>query len=244
MRSTLPARAALAALLLVATPLAACGDDDEASSDASSTTTTTDAGTDTTAGTTGSGSTDSSTTSSAGGSSASASSVPSGSGSTTTTVGSPPEPPATPIDYPSGPDDGVSPDGSGCSPPSTSTLPEGTWFGVLTGVDPAAVTVSFDLACLFTGDAANAAATEDGFSEIPVPNDYWIRNANPLGYTLPAVPDVAVVTLAGPGYSEPAATQTGLDGVDWHGTEPGTFWRGWIVVDDGWVTVVQQQFFP
>jgi hypothetical protein len=115
---------------------------------------------------------------------------------------------------------------------------------VLTGVDPAAVTVSFDLACLFTGDAANAAATEDGFSEIPVPNDYWIRNANPLGYTLPAVPDVAVVTLAGPGYSEPAATQTGLDGVDWHGTEPGTFWRGWIVVDDGWVTVVQQQFFP
>ena len=161
----------------------------------------------------------------------------------TTTLGPPPAPGSIPFMPFAGtsPPDGVSPQGSGCTPQSRTTLPEGKWFGMLKAVDPAAGTIGFDLACIFVGDAANAAARADGATVVPVPNDHWIRNQSPLVYTLHAVPDVAVGVLGANGSA-----------VEYHPTQQGLAaatplvngsWV-WIEVTSGWVTAIQQQYIP
>jgi hypothetical protein len=70
--------------------------------------------------------------------------------------------------------DPTAPEGSGCAP-GTDVLPDGTWYGGVRAFDEQ--TISFDLACLFIGEAATAAAEEDG-EESPPPNDYYVRNEN------------------------------------------------------------------
>ena len=102
-----------------------------------------------------------------------------------------PTPPSVPISIPTS-TDGTSPDGSGCTPPEGAKLPDGIWFGVLKSVDPTAGTIGLDLACWFSGDAAQAATG----SASPVPNDRYVRNENPKVYLLPTVAKVAVVPLA------------------------------------------------
>ena len=156
-----------------------------------------------------------------------------------------PVPPATPIKIPVA-TDGTSADGSGCAPGSATTLPDGLWFGVLTAVDTEAGTVGLDLACWFTGDAANAAAAADGQTEIPVPDDYYIRNQVHTIYTTRVVPEVAVVPLdvtqGGPTGAN-GQTQTGI-GAALTILESSPSELVWLQVTDGWVTVVQSQFTP
>jgi hypothetical protein len=72
-------------------------------------------------------------------------------------------------------------DGSGCTPPSATDLPDGEWYGVVDNAGDGQLV--FDLACWFTGDAAVIAAAEDG-RESPPPNDYHTRNANDLLRTI------------------------------------------------------------
>lgn len=162
---------------------------------------------------------------------------------TTTATKPPPSPPATPITIPS-PKDGHSPEGSGCTPPAGDTLPDGIWFGMLKSVDPASGRIGLDLACFFVGDAANAAAAADGGSEVPVPNDYYIRNNNPKVYELATASDVAVLEIpnmgSGPGYT----TSSGLAAAQATLTRFGDHWIGWVQITDGWVVVMQQQFVP
>lgn len=166
-------------------------------------------------------------------------------GASTTATAPPPKPPATPITIKSS-TDGTSPDGSGCSPSSTTALPDGTWFAVLKSVDPAGGTIGIDLACWFSGDAANAAAVaDDPGAEVPVPNDYYVRNNATTVRTIHAVPDVAVVPLAetpgGPtGLNGP--TQTGVAAAS--GILAAPTQLVWVQVTDSWVTVVQAQFTP
>lgn len=166
-----------------------------------------------------------------------------------TASATPPAPPSVPIAIPS-PDDGVSPQGSGCTPPAGDALPDGVWFGELVSVDAAAGTASLDLACLFVGDAANAAATADGSPEVPVPNDYWIRNQSANTYTLPAVDDVAVLELSHTSDTVSADLAPATSGLASAATSLTTFdgllggWQGWLQVTDGWVVVIQQQYFP
>lgn len=162
--------------------------------------------------------------------------------STSTTFAPPPAGTIPFISIPPTTGDGVSPEGSGCTPPSATRLADGRWFGVLTEVDPVAGTIGLDLACLFFFDAANAAATADGAAEVPVPNDYWIRNQSPNVYTVPVIDDVAVgivtTELVGGVTFEP--TKTGVAAaaplIDRYGV--------WIDVVDGWVVAIQQQYFP
>lgn len=164
---------------------------------------------------------------------------------TTSTLPMPAGPPATPLTINYG-GTGTAPAGSGCSPPAGPSLPNGTWFGTLKSVDPAAGTIGLDLACYFVGDAANAAAAADGHSEIPVPNDYYIRNQVPTIYTLPAIPNVAYLQLQYNGGSseyEPTATGLGAAAAGLASFNP-DYWTGWIQVTDGYVTVIQQQFRP
>ncbi len=62
---------------------------------------------------------------------------------------------------------------------AVTVLEDGVYIGFL---DPTSVTTDrlrFDLAVWFSGLAANKAARDDGSTDLPVPNDYYIRNAAP-----------------------------------------------------------------
>ena len=72
------------------------------------------------------------------------------------------------------------PAGSGCSPGDTTSLPDGWWAGHLASY--VGTTIDFDLVCYFTGDAANAAAADDG-KPTPVDDDRYVRNSNPKTFT-------------------------------------------------------------
>ena len=210
---------AVAGSIALAAAAVACSDGDDPTP---ATTTTTVAATSSTGGTT----------------------TPPSSGSTsssTTPPGPPPTAPTMPLTIPAG-TDGVSPDGSGCSPSSATTLPDGTWFGVASSDG---TTVSLDLACFFSGDAANAAAlADDPAAEVPVPNDYYIRNQVPTLYALPLADAVATLVLSSPGSTDfqpqadgPAEAAAAIGAA----TPPV---RVWVVVDAGQVTAIQQLFLP
>jgi hypothetical protein len=156
-----------------------------------------------------------------------------------TTVAAPtstyPVPPSTPISIPVS-TDGTSPDGSGCEPASSTALTDGIWYGELVSADAASNTIGLDLACWFTGAAAQNASGSS-----VVPNDHYVRNVNPTIYHLRAVPDVAVLSLAnGSGEFNPAtkgvASANAIVTSPQHGV--------WIQITHGYVTVIQAQYQP
>jgi len=153
-----------------------------------------------------------------------------------------PTPPPVPISIPTA-TDGASPDGSGCTPPEGRHLPNGIWFGVLKTVDAAAGTIGLDLACWFSGTSAQAITGSTG----PVDNDHYVRNQNPRIYTLPAVPNVAVVPLAQAANGEftggPGAAASGLSRAQPLLADQSNHYV-WVEITDGLVTVVQAQFSP
>lgn len=159
---------------------------------------------------------------------------------TTTALGPPPPAGSIPfIDLQPQPPDSTSPWGSGCTP-QASTLPDGQWFGRLKAIDTTGGTIGFDLECLFVGDAANAAAAADGKTEIPVPDDVYVRNENETVRTQPAVSDVAIGVLGADGNAtayEPTSNGLATAG-------PLIDRPVWIEVQDGWVIAIQQQYFP
>ena len=111
---------------------------------------------------------------------------------------------------------------------------------MLKAVDPAAGTIGFDLACIFVGDAANAAARSTG-PRFRWRNDHWIRNKSPQVYTLHAVPDVPVAVLGANGSAvNYYPTQKGLAAATPLVNGP---WV-WIEVTNGWVVAIQQQYLP
>lgn len=82
-------------------------------------------------------------------------------------------------------------------PTGTTTPPrleDGEHFGFIQDVLPLPGTMVFDLAYFFTGDEANEEAAEDGL-EVPVPNDYYIRNLNDKLRRLALAPDLEIVLL-------------------------------------------------
>jgi hypothetical protein len=161
---------------------------------------------------------------------------------TTTTVT--PIVPTAPFTIPV-PTDGVSANGSGCAPPAGETLPDGIWFGNLQSVDVGASTVSLDLNCYFTGEAANRAAAADGETEIPVPDDYYIRNKVKKIYVLPTVANVAAFILPDNGGNpNPAPAGNGPAAVASMLSQFNNFWIGWLQISGGKVVAVQQQFVP
>jgi hypothetical protein len=76
-----------------------------------------------------------------------------------------------------------------------SELGGGVYLGF---IEPDAVdadSLSFDLAVWFVGEDANRAARDDGESEVPVPNDYYIRNESDRVWTLPVSSSVVVTSV-------------------------------------------------
>lgn len=153
---------------------------------------------------------------------------------TSTTTGAPPttgKPPTDTNDLASG---------SGCKPGSEDSLPDGEWYGYL--ADVSSPEVEFDLACWFTGEAAVAAASEDG-AESPPPNDYYVRNQSEALRSL-AVEGSAEVEYLANGGDPNTVTTTSYE--EWHveweidGFSPGY----WLTIEDGQVTRIVQQYVP
>ncbi len=130
---------------------------------------------------------------------------------------------------------------SGCTP-GEGPLPDGEWFGFITAADPATATVDFDLACWFTGEAANAASDEDG-GEVPVPNDYFIRNASDQVRTLGVATDATIRYLVDTG---DGTTLTEVDLAVWAAARDESSDRPgvWLTVVDGDVVTIDEQYVP
>lgn len=128
------------------------------------------------------------------------------------------------------------PDGSGCTPPAGSaTLPDGYWAVIVSS--GTSTSISYDLICWFVGDQANLAATEDGSSEVPVPNDHYTRNNNPLIRKQAYAAGAEIIDLRSiPSTFEritPSQVNSRLAGD-----------LAWLTIANGKVRKVEQQYIP
>ncbi|HSM02802.1 MAG TPA: hypothetical protein VK960_10255 [Acidimicrobiia bacterium] len=131
--------------------------------------------------------------------------------------------------------------GSGCAPPG-DVLPAGMWFGFAKGFS--AGTLTFDLACFFTGAAGVAAATADG--EVGYDLDFYIRNMNPKLFTIDLDPDGTAywIDASGPGVTPSATPMTNWPVGAGYVTCPGDHCAVWLFVNDGVVTELVEQYLP
>jgi hypothetical protein len=133
--------------------------------------------------------------------------------------------------------DPLAPEGSGCTP-ETAELPDGEWYGQVDAFD--ATGISFDLACWFTGEAAEVAADEDG--EEPPPNDYYVRNENDEVRLLMVDPAVHVSWYPS---GDPNEVVHGSF-ADWTEYLEGVEFRLgiWVTISGGQVTEIVEQWVP
>jgi hypothetical protein len=132
--------------------------------------------------------------------------------------------------------------GDGCTVIGTK-LPDGTWFGILHVVNADAQTIGLDLACLYTGAAAEAAKATRGGTGPLHDNSYFV-NADPQIFIVDTWPNVQVlpieVTSSGP-TGELAPPRTGAArAVDIQDTHNGD--RVWVRVANGRAIIIQQVF--
>jgi hypothetical protein len=137
---------------------------------------------------------------------------------------------------------GTAANGTGCAPPG-DVLPDGIWFGVVTGISTVGESISLDLGCLYTGDNARAEAEFDGTD---APNDYYIRNVVPKIFTTPAAPafravwlrtDLEFVESDFAGWADRTAAPPFMEC-------PGASCRVWLYVNGGRITELLEQFLP
>lgn len=126
-------------------------------------------------------------------------------------------------------------EGSGCTP-GTDHLPDGIWYGMV--VDSGAGDLEFDLICWFVGDAAIAAAAEDGE---PPPNDFYVRNASTRIRRLPIAEDTPVVWY---GMDRDPLNPETIRYADWRVLEEERICCGgvWVTVSGGVVTRLAEQW--
>ncbi len=134
--------------------------------------------------------------------------------------------------------DPLAPEGSGCTP-ETDTLPDGEWYGGVRGFDEQGF--SFDLACLYVGEAAEAAAAEDG-EESPPPNDYYVRNENEAIRMLAVGPDTPV-TWYPSGDPNDEVTGTYAEWIEFLATQE-SYLGIWVTVESGAVTEIAEWWVP
>ena len=130
-------------------------------------------------------------------------------------------------------------EGSGCTP-GEGALGDGIWFGYV--LSTAASQLEFDLACWFTGDAAVRAAAEDG-EESPPPNDYYVRNLNPLTRSVTAADTTEVVWY--PSFGDPTSEET-TTFPEWitRAAERDFMPGVWLEIDSGIVVNIHEQWTP
>jgi hypothetical protein len=131
--------------------------------------------------------------------------------------------------------------GSGCVTPGFDALPNGVWFGFVVGVGGGEIT--FDLACFFTGAAAEAAAEADGMEAI----DFYVRNNVATTFAVPISPDIRVWYIDASSGDVSAPTE--IPAVAW--PHPGSFLECpsdhcsvWLYVNGGQATALVEQYLP
>jgi hypothetical protein len=128
---------------------------------------------------------------------------------------------------------------------SDSSLADGRHPARITAVDPSGEHVTIDVVQFFFGDAATEAARADGSTDLPPPNDHWIRNDNPRLRTLPVAAD-APVTVNILSSDETGDSQTNstisLSKLASYGDVRGSLF--WVTTRDGAVTGIAQQWMP
>ena len=137
---------------------------------------------------------------------------------------------------------GTAANGTGCAPPG-DVLPDGVWFGTVTGISAADESISLDLGCLYTGSNAQAEAAFDGTD---APNDYYTRNVVPKIFTTRTAAGIRAVWLRTdllfvesdfPGWTAKSAAAPFMEC-------PGDGCRVWLFVNGGRVTELLEQFLP
>jgi hypothetical protein len=134
-------------------------------------------------------------------------------------------------------------------------LADGRHLVFLEGVAPDGSTITADLGIWFSGEEANQAATEDGQSDVPVPNDYYIRNLDPGTIDVSVAPAVAV-TSAWWAYEQTQSLEpVPVPYADWvaffvGGADSASprdnlrFDPWWVTVEDGSVVALDEQYIP
>jgi hypothetical protein len=138
--------------------------------------------------------------------------------------------------------------------PDDAELEDGRHFGYVTSVDVEERTIVFDLAIWLSGDEADRAYQDATGETGPVPNDYYVVNDNPKLRTLTLAPDVRVRLLD---WNDCCGTFFDADldvwaravvrnrHIDVNGREYSNNSRQvWITVQDGVVTLVEEQYTP
>ncbi len=141
--------------------------------------------------------------------------------------------------------------GSDPQAPTSTPIADGSLFGFIRAIGAArsGAILTIDPATMLTGDAANRAAAEDGATELPVPNDYYIDDDDPATIDLPVAPS-AVFTVQG-------EDGQGGDPADLHRVDPARFLSFYgaapsyfaavpyrIAIAGGVVTAVEQVYLP
>jgi hypothetical protein len=126
-----------------------------------------------------------------------------------------------------------------------SSLANGRHPARITAVDAEGEQVTIDVVQFFFGDAATEAARADGSTDLPPPNDHWIRNANPELRTLPVAAHAAV-TVNGLSWAETGSATSNstisLSKLASYGDVRGSLF--WVTTRDGAVTGIGEQFLP
>jgi hypothetical protein len=124
-------------------------------------------------------------------------------------------------------------------------LADGRHPARITAVDPEDQQLTIDVVQFFFGDTATDAARADGSTNLPPPNDYWIRNLNPRLRSLPVAPHAPVtvnmLSSAETGDSQTNATIS-LSKLASYGDIRGALF--WVTTRDGIVTGIAQQWMP
>lgn len=141
------------------------------------------------------------------------------------------------------------PHGSGCVIGDTDVLPDGIWMGFAEAVSfpaGAAGTITFDLACYFSGAAADAAANADYGGTAGAEEGFHIRNQNPKSFAVQVSPEAEVYSIdaAGPTwFPEPIPLSSWPSPSSWLPC-PGETCAVWLFVNGGAATAIVEVFLP
>jgi len=134
----------------------------------------------------------------------------------------------------------------GASQASTSPAPElqdGRHFGLVRSIDvqTSPGTIVFDPAVQLTGEAANRVAAMRG-DEVPVPNDVYKVNDDPMVHTLALSPGVEIRLVnwddcCGTVTADPEAFKASFRGSN-------NYWGFWVTLEDGFVVKITEQYHP
>lgn len=132
--------------------------------------------------------------------------------------------------------------GSGC-PPEAGPLPDGVWFGKVLQATPGGMRL--DPGCFYFGDAAAAAAAEDGITDLPSP--HYLRDPLPDSVDVPAADDAVVYSIDNSGDD---LTFLALSLREWPAQSggytlcPGEGCAVWLYVNGGAITEILEQYLP